>query len=281
MARQLVAFMDRSLIVLNKPAGLVAQGGRHALEPKTMTLEYILEDLTKSLGLATKPLPVHRLDKPTTGALVLARNPQTAQTLSAQLRRPTSNDITKTYLALVHGSFEPHSTGQVRKSMCITNGRVSFPKSSEESKGKGLPTHTTWRCLESNDGVSLMELGLRTGLKHQLRITMAEVLNAPILGDPIYGSEDGPLMLHSARVEILRYLRKPVSGSRTYRLGIAVPPPTDFLATCRESGLSIGHEWIHSPVRVTINGSDIPYDNSFPLDEQVVVDSLRGSHLDR
>ncbi|CAE6439092.1 unnamed protein product [Rhizoctonia solani] len=282
MTRNLVVFMDRGLIVLNKPAGLVAQGGRHAHESKTKTLDHVLEDLTVSLSLNTKPLPVHRLDRLTTGALILARNPQTAQTLSSQLRRSASNEINKTYLALVHGYFELNYTGEIRKDFYIADGRVSIGKPSDEASYKKAETHTTWRCLASRRNVSLMELGLRTGVKHQLRVSMAQILKAPVLGDPVYGfscPKDQPrMMLHSARVEILRYLRKPAFGSRTYRLGITVPPPTEFLAMCQKYGLSIAEEWIRSHVRVTVNGSEIPYDNRFPLDEEAVVDALRKFH---
>ncbi|KAJ1300543.1 hypothetical protein OPQ81_002197 [Rhizoctonia solani] len=285
MNRNLVVFMDRGLIILNKPAGLIAQGGRHALRPKEAALEYVLEDLTRSLLLKAKPHPVHRLDKLTTGVLVLARNPQTAQTLSTQLSQSSSNEITKTYLALVHGSFEPNHEGEVRKELYITDGRVSIKKPSEEADCKAAATYTTWRCLASSGDVSLMELGLRTGVKHQLRVTMAQILNAPILGDPLYGfapTKDKPgMMLHSARIDILRYLRKPAFGSRNYRLGVTVPPPAGFLEMCGRLGLWIAHEWIKSPVRVIINGSEIPYDTSYPLDEETVVEVLRKSNMDR
>ncbi|CEL58604.1 Ribosomal large subunit pseudouridine synthase D OS=Borrelia burgdorferi (strain ATCC 35210 / B31 / CIP 102532 / DSM 4680) GN=rluD PE=3 SV=2 [Rhizoctonia solani AG-1 IB] len=272
---------SNGLIILNKPAGLVAQGGEHALESKTKTLEYILEDLTTSLSLRSKPLPVHRLDKQTTGALILARNPQVAQALSSQLRRSSTSTITKTYLAVVRGSFEPYSSGEVRKNLFIDNGRVSTQRTSKEADCREVPTHTIWRCLSSTKGISLMELGLRTGAKHQLRVTMAQILNAPILGDHIYGvanlGDEPGLMLHSASLDILRYLRKPVFGNRTYRLGLVIPPPSAFLSTCKSSGLSIDERWTKVPVRVTIDGLEIPYDPSSSLDEEAVIEALRKS----
>ncbi|ELU42762.1 RNA pseudouridylate synthase domain-containing protein [Rhizoctonia solani AG-1 IA] len=254
--------MDRGLIVLNKPAGLVSQGGKHTLVHRPLvqkhwttfwTVDFITyriplhlfitgaTDLTTSLSLKIKPLPVHRLDKATTGALILARNSQVAQTLSSQLRRPSSNAIIKTYLALVHGSFEPESNGEIRKSLFISDGRVSVQPSSVGAISKEVPTHTTWRCLFSKKGVSLMELGLKTGVKHQLRVTM-------------------------------RYLRKPVLGRRTYKLGIVVPPPSVFLSICQSLGFSIDHPWAPSPVRVTVDGSEIPYDPSYTLDEEIVTE---------
>ncbi|KAF8741768.1 RNA pseudouridylate synthase, partial [Rhizoctonia solani] len=252
MARNLVAFMDRGLIVLNKPAGLVSQGGKHTL--------------------VHRPL-VRQKQPATTGAFILARNTQVAQTLSSQLRRPSSNAIIKTYLALVHGSFEPESNGEIRKSLFISDGRVSVQPSSIGAISKEVPTHTTWRCLFSEKGVSLVELGLKTGVKHQLRVTMAQILN----GDQVYGSpksRNEQLMLHSARVEILRYLLKPVLGRRTYKLGIVVPPPSGFLSICQSLGFSIDHPWAPSPVRVTVDGSEIPYDPSYTLDEEIVTEAL-------
>ncbi|CAE6460543.1 unnamed protein product [Rhizoctonia solani] len=128
-----------------------------------------------------------------------------------------------------------------------------------------------------------MELGLKTGVKHQLRVTMAQILNAPIIGDQVYGSPNSrneQLMLHSTRVEILRYLRKPVLGRRTYKLGIVVPPPSVFLSICQSLGFSIDHPWAPSPVRVTVDGSEIPYDPSYTLDEEIVTEALRKSDRD-
>ncbi|CAE6345293.1 unnamed protein product [Rhizoctonia solani] len=280
IARNMVAFMDRGLIVLNKPAGVVAQGGRHVLENKTSTLEHVLEDLTTSLSLISKPLPVHRLDKLTTGALMLARNSQVAQTLSSQLCR---NAIIKTYLAVVRGSFEPESNGEIQENLFITNGRVSAQRNPKGADCKEVPTHTTWRCLSSREDVSLMELGLKTGVKHQLRVTMAQILNAPILGDNVYGpansTEEPRLMLHSAHLDIRRYLRKPSLGRRTYRLGLVVPPPSEFLSTCQSLGIPIGEKWTQSPVRVLIDGSDIAYDPSYPLDEKTVIKALKKNQM--
>jgi 23S rRNA-/tRNA-specific pseudouridylate synthase len=103
--------------------------------------------------------------------------------MSQQLRPTNSSDsIRKTYLALVHGSLEPGDSGELRQNLYITDGRVTI--NNIPLKGRQLPTDardtlTTWRCLSSNlfrDSVSLLELGLHTGVKHQLRVVTSSVL---------------------------------------------------------------------------------------------------------
>ncbi|KAG8729858.1 hypothetical protein FRC10_003338, partial [Ceratobasidium sp. 414] len=248
--------------------------------------------LTGLLKLKERPLPVHRLDKPTTGALILARTKQSAQTLSQQLRNRT---IQKTYLALVHRSFLPDDAGQLRQCLSITDGRVRpcitdaqtetvKPSVHREKPTEVRETLTTWRCLGTSapglPAVSLLELGLCTGVKHQLRVIAASVLHAPIVGDDVYGLkdhadsifEDVPhrLFLHSARVNITRYLRRPLSGRREYKLEVTALLPPDFVSTCNRLGIPVDPTWTPDRARVTVNGATLPFECDEIREEDVV-----------
>lgn len=246
------------------------------------------------MPLTTKPYPIHRLDRLTTGALLLARNEQAARTLGQQLRYSNSPDrIRKTYLALVRGRFDPGEAGEIRQNLYIAEGRVTAIKDPLYRRNVPIAareTVTTWQCLSRGSGMngpmSLLELGLHTGVKHQLRVICAAVLGAPIVGDvthdpkirdmrPVLKAQPR-LMLHSARVEISRYLRQKVLGRRKYRLGVTVPPPRDFLRLCQELGISVDLGWTQQPIRVTIDGNEVVCDK-VQLDEAVVLASLKKS----
>ncbi|KAF8595649.1 pseudouridine synthase [Ceratobasidium sp. AG-I] len=289
LKRNHVIYMDRSLIVLNKPAGLVAQGGRHLNHENT--LDHLLDDLTTSIPLDVKPLPVHRLDKPTTGALILARNQRTARSLSAQLSRTQpKSSIEKTYLALVHRLLQPGGSGEIRQRLYITDGRVAVDKSSlgrQRTQAEERDSLTTWQCLASSarSPVSLVQFGLHTGVKHQLRVVAASVLRAPILGDPIYGSDhtvrlaneetNHGLALHSARVKITRYLRKAFNGHREYQLAVTAPLPANFMARCRHLDIAVDPAWTTEPAKIEINDTSIPFDYA-EVNEEIVLEVMKG-----
>ncbi|KAG9074721.1 hypothetical protein FRC06_010506 [Ceratobasidium sp. 370] len=282
--------MDRALIVLNKPPGLVAQGGRQRSQDKI--LDDVLDDLTNSLKLKERPLPVHRLDKPTTGALVLARTKQSAQALGQQLRNRT---IQKTYLALVHRSLSLDDGGQIQQRLCITDGRVhacfsdaqniAEPPIHRQKPTEVRETLTTWRCLGTSvprlPAVSLLELGLCTGVKHQLRVVAASAFRAPIVGDNIYGSNNQAsgifedvshrLFLHSARINITRYLRQPLNGRREYKLEVTAPLPSDFVSVCDRLGIQVDPSWSPDRTRATVNGVALSFEDDEIREEDVVV----------
>ncbi|KAG8680522.1 hypothetical protein FRC09_018172, partial [Ceratobasidium sp. 395] len=137
----------------------------------------VLDDLTASLKLKERPFPIHRLDKPTTGALILARTPQFARSLSQQIK---SHTLQKTYLALVRRAFSPGTSGEVRQRLYITDGRVCTdmiePSMYRNAPTEARETLTTWKCVRTSGEISLLELGLCTGVKHQLRVVCASVL---------------------------------------------------------------------------------------------------------
>ncbi|KAF8265249.1 pseudouridine synthase [Lactarius quietus] len=258
-----VLYADRSVIALNKPPGLVCQGtlsteadtvhnhskkNRLDAVPSNFAFNSVLEGIRQRYGLNANPYPVHRLDKGTTGVLMLARTKAFARELSQQFR---AREIEKTYLALVLGGSREFSAkkGLISDSLSFDDGRVQL--GAEENLGS-KPALTTWEVLAFSDKapLSLVRLYPRTGLKHQLRVHMAHSLKVPILGDTLYGKApvtkpilaslsvpENRLFLHSSSISFWRYRR---TGTRKrLRLTIVAPLPPDFIKVCREMNLRV------------------------------------------
>ncbi|WP_260926550.1 RluA family pseudouridine synthase [Novosphingobium sp. 9] len=207
-----ILFEDGEALVIDKPAGLPLDRPR-AGGP---ALEDYLEQLT--LGFQRLPQPVHRLDRDTSGCLLLARNPKALKRFSAAFEE---RQVEKRYLGIVDGVPEEEE-GTIA---------LSLSKVSTEKDGwrmilarKGKPAITHWRRLASRNGVSLIEFRPETGRTHQIRVHAASGLGMPLLGDPVYGSKKGAprTLLHAAGLTIARGEKPPI---------VAVSPlPADFLA---------------------------------------------------
>ncbi|MDR0312430.1 MAG: RluA family pseudouridine synthase [Treponema sp.] len=163
-----VLFENDDCMVLDKPAGLAVQGGKGV----SVSLDAILEESYK-----TRPLLVHRLDKDTSGLILVAKNKEAAAFFSSlfdrgQKRQGGIAPIAKQYLAAVRGIPEPKD-GVIRLDLNIN---------SREKKSE-----TSYRLLASlNQDYSLLELELGTGRMHQIRRHLA-MIKHPVLGDDKYG----------------------------------------------------------------------------------------------
>ncbi|KAF8584421.1 pseudouridine synthase, partial [Ramaria rubella] len=221
-------------------------------------------ELSHRLRLETPPLSVHRLDKRTTGALLLARTPETAHALSQQFQKRT---VTKTYLALVRGGRETFKSdkGEITAGLKIEDGRVSV-------SSKGSETLTGWELVGSSSiaPLSLLRLKLHTGFKHQLRVHLASVLKAPILGDELYSHSaispkirnvvsvpEKRLFLHASHISFFRYRSLP---PRQLLVGVTAPLPQDFASLCAQ--LDLAPNSLEIQGNVTINGEPAPHDLS-------------------
>lgn len=180
---------DDELLVLDKPAGLAVHPG-----PRTpFSLEALLPGLARRLGQRPLPLPLHRLDRDTSGCLLLARRKSAAARLS---RLFEAGQIEKRYWAVLDHLPEEDS------------GRVDVPltKVSSAAAGwrmvaspAGKPAQTLWRVLDRTAG--LVEFRPLTGRTHQIRVH-ATCIGGAIAGDPVYGSSQGPLRLHARQLSI-------------------------------------------------------------------------------
>ena len=178
-----ILFEDDQLIAVNKPAGMVVHP---APGNQTGTLVNALlhhcSDL-QGIGGQQRPGIVHRLDKDTSGTLVVAKTAGSHSELSYQFKQ---RSVQKTYLALVIGSM-PESKGTIE----LPIGRHPQDRkrmSTVSHRTRSAETH--WRVLEQFSGCSLLEVDLKTGRTHQIRVHCAAI-HHPIIGDPIYGPKRG------------------------------------------------------------------------------------------
>jgi 23S rRNA pseudouridine1911/1915/1917 synthase len=175
-----VLYEDDDLIVINKPAGLVVHPGAGQLEHTLVNA--LLHHFPKLSGIGGRERPgiVHRLDKETSGCLVVAKNDEAHHNLSAQFANRT---VEKVYLALV--------TGKLRKTAGLIEEKIGRhpvhrQRMSVESR-RGRAAKTEYRVISSSEKMSLVECRLHSGRTHQIRVHLHH-LGHPVLGDKVYGA---------------------------------------------------------------------------------------------
>jgi 23S rRNA pseudouridine1911/1915/1917 synthase len=173
-----ILYEDNHLIVVNKQPGLVVHpAAGHFSGTLVNGLLYHCPDLG-GIGGKLRPGIVHRLDKDTSGTLVVAKNTAAHEGLSRQFK---SRKIQKQYLALVHGDMKSQA-GTVK----LPIGRhPADRKRMSTVSPKGRTAETDWRVKERFEGFTLLELNLKTGRTHQIRVHCA-AMHHPIVGDKIY-----------------------------------------------------------------------------------------------
>ena len=187
-----ILYEDNDVIVVNKPSGLLthAKGGLSD-EP---TVAEIIRPKTSFATDTDRPGIVHRLDRDTSGLLIIAKNPESAAHLQRQFAERTAK---KTYIAITDGKPKLNAA-----KIDLPIGRNPSAPSTFRVDPNGKPAQTTYHVLAENDAQSLIELKPTTGRTHQLRVHLTH-LNAPILGDRVYGkSSDCRMMLHAQKLEI-------------------------------------------------------------------------------
>lgn len=198
-----ILYEDAQLLVIDKPAGLAVHPG-----PRTpRSLEDRLDALR--LGYKYRPRPAHRLDRDTSGCLVLARGPRALKRLG---RLFEAGAVEKDYVALLAGDVK--GSGLIDAPLRKVSGRGAGWRMIVAEGGK--PARTRWRALGAAPGGTLVAFRPETGRTHQIRVHAAHAL-APIAGDPVYGGGSGPMRLHAARVAF------DWSGGR--RVDVAAPAP--------------------------------------------------------
>lgn len=174
-----ILYEDDDIIVINKHPGLVIHPGPgHHSGTLVNALLYHCPNL-EGIGGALRPGIVHRLDKDTSGVLVVAKNDRAHHHLSKQFK---SRQVKKEYLALVYGKMESDS-GSV--SLPIGRHPVDRKKMSTNSR-KSRVAETTWQIRERFELASLIKVNLKTGRTHQIRVHCAAIKH-PVIGDNVYG----------------------------------------------------------------------------------------------
>ncbi len=216
-----IVYQDADLAVVVKPCGMVVHPAA-GNERGTLVnaLLFALEDLS-GIGGIKRPGIVHRLDKDTSGLLLIAKNDAAHLGLSEQLK---ARSMEKHYLAVVEGEMKQES------------GRVEWPiaRSKRDRKRmavdpQGREAVSEWTLLENLKASALVDVRILTGRTHQIRVHM-QSLHHPVAGDPIYGQKNGVkaprLMLHAYSLAFTH----PRTGER---MAFVAPPPPEFTGVVR------------------------------------------------
>ncbi|MDD6244540.1 MAG: RluA family pseudouridine synthase [bacterium] len=208
-----IVFEDENLLIINKQSGLVvhpAPGHMNDTLVNALLVDYPLTDDLLRPGI------VHRLDKDTSGLMLVAKNEETKEALSLMLKK---KEVKRTYLALVEGVIKP-----ARGTIDAPIGRD--PKDRLKMKviagGKEAVTH--FKVLKRYQNKTLIECQLDTGRTHQIRVHLAYI-NHPVVNDPVYGHSKKTTsfgqMLHSYKIELVEPLTKE-------HLEFTKEPPKEF-----------------------------------------------------
>ncbi len=216
-----VVYEDEDVLVLNKPPHLATHPslGNHG-----NTLANGVAYYMQSRGREFVFRPVHRLDKDTSGAILLGKNAHSAGVLGEDLKE---KKIRRTYLAILEGTLA-EKTGTVDAPIARKEGSVLARQ--VDPKGDRAVTH--YQVLAEGNGYTLARLCLETGRTHQIRVHMAH-LGAPVAGDFLYGREDPALGRQALHSETLTFIQ-PVTGEELF---FTCPLPEDLIHFLKEKGI--------------------------------------------
>lgn len=210
-----IIFENEDLIVVDKPAGMVVHPAAGHTSGTLVHAALAHASELKGVGGVQRPGIVHRLDKETSGVILLAKNDQTHHYLSEQFR---DRVVEKVYLALVDGR-PPTATGRVDAAICRdTNKRKRMMVTANQ---KGRPAISDYRTLQRYNEHTLLEVHPLTGRTHQIRVHMA-FLQCPIVGDTIYGRRKStlPINRHFLHAYSLRIKIPGETNPRTFKANL-------------------------------------------------------------
>lgn len=218
-----IIYEDEDIVVVDKPAGIVVHpGAGHISGTMVNALLFHCPDL-KGIGGVERPGIVHRLDKNTSGLIVVAKTHEAHISLSLMFK---NREIHKEYLAIVHGNPSAESGVIVSP---VGRHPTDRKKMSIKSRS-GRSAETIWRVVEHYEGYSILSCIIKTGRTHQIRVHLASI-NHPVVGDTVYGNpmrkyekkeaehfyrfQVKPLTRHLLHARVLSFSH-PVSGEKIH-----------------------------------------------------------------
>ena len=222
-----ILYEDNDLAVVIKPRGMVVHPA--AGHSEGTLVNALLNRLSSlgGIGGELRPGIVHRLDKDTSGLMMVAKNDETQQDLSDMLKR---REIEKHYQALAEGVFR-ESEGRIEAK--IGRSRNDRKKMAVDPEGRAAVTE--WRVLSEGKNCTLLDVHILTGRTHQIRVHLKSI-HHPVCGDPLYGNEKGVkvpcLMLHAWSLSF--------EHPRTHeKMTFQAPLPEDFLKGLKSNQVMI------------------------------------------
>ena len=228
-----IIFEDKDIAVINKQAGLVvhpAQG--HYSGTLVNAILYHIKDLSGING-EMRPGIVHRLDKDTSGLIIIAKNDKAHLELTNMFQ---NKEIKKTYLAIVKGKLNKKKGRIATQIGRDRNDRKKMAVLDSLTQGKNAITN--FRVIDQDEKFSLLKVDIETGRTHQIRVHM-KYMGYPILGDAVYGRPDSEKrqMLHAYKLEFLHPITKE-------KMEIIAELPDDFKKALIKNNLSFDNEKI-------------------------------------
>ncbi len=238
----MVIHEDDDILVINKPAGLTVHPGAGT---KQKTLIHVLLNhnpacFTAMMDAERRPGIVHRLDKETSGVLLIAKNLKAQQQLKADFK---NRSVGKTYLALVHG-IPPNDQGIIEAA--IGRHPVRRQKMTVVTNGHGRYAATHYQCRAVGIGATLLEITIATGRTHQIRVHLATI-GHPVIGDRVYGSRKIRNRITASR-QMLHAWKLLFSHPGTLQpCQFTAALPHDFIKCARALSIDIPDGWECSP----------------------------------
>ena len=175
-----IIYEDKDIIVINKPKGIVVHPANGNPDGTIVNaIMAICKDSLSGIGGEIRPGIVHRLDKDTSGIMIIAKNDEAHIKLSEQIK---NREVKKTYIALVRGVVKEN---EATIDMPIARSKKDRKKMAVDKNGKNAITHI--KVLKRYDEYTLLEVNIETGRTHQIRVHLSEI-GYPVVGDVVYSN---------------------------------------------------------------------------------------------